>query len=188
MRILLKYPWMRVHSSRNDESDGCLYCIHNPDASILKRHIILDELIDVTHQNGTYNSAWWPPCQIGSDIAVCLYTQHGNWRNRRLCSCCCLCPLSRSISCMHLDPHRVSCSGVHSYIHRRFIKVVYCSVSIRSMEAVITSILEKVVLRKRKRIQNSNSEDTVTRRLWLRSQSCYNLSKNMTNIFGSKHF
>jgi len=149
---------------------GHLYCIHNFVASVLERKIPIDELIDVTHQNGTFNVAWWSPCQMskGRVMAVCKSHQLGNLPQWRLCNCCCFCPFSSSIPWMHLDPHRVSCSAVHSYIYRRLIKIVYCFVSSRIIEAVITSILEKVVLQKRKEKRKIDIQRTVTSRLWVR--------------------
>ena len=101
----------------------------------------------------------------GRVMAVCMSHQLGNLPQWRLCSCCCFCPFSSSISWTHLDPHRVSCSAVHSYIYRRLIKIVYWFVSSRIIEAVITSILEKVVLQKRKEKRKIDIQRTVTSRL-----------------------
>ena len=146
-----------------------LYCVHNPAASVLKRQIILDELIDVTHQNGLSNIRWWSPRQMNKawDMIVFLSRQPGNWSQWRPSKCFCCCPFSTSVTCIHLDRQRVSCSFVHSYIYRRLIKIVYYMGISRIIEAVITCVPEIVVLQKRKAKCKLETQMTATSTLWL---------------------
>jgi len=143
---------------------GHFYCVNNHIASVLKRKTTLDELIEVTHQNGTLNVSWWSPCHMNKVrvMTVCLSHQVGNLPQRSLFNCCCLYRFSNTIPCMHVYPHSVSCYSVHSYIYWRLIKAVYCFVPIGIIEAVITSILEKVVLQKREEKSKVEIQRTVS--------------------------